>query len=53
MALIDADSTDYFERGRFRIGINNGQSWPHPVISDGRLYLRDQHQLIAYDIRQK
>lgn len=53
MALIDADSNDYFERGRFRIGINNGQSWPHPVISDGKLYLRDQHQLIVYDIRQK
>ncbi|MDP1563998.1 MAG: PQQ-binding-like beta-propeller repeat protein [Pirellulaceae bacterium] len=53
MALLDADSSDYFERGRFRIGINNGQSWPHPVISDGKLYLRDQHQLIVYDIRQK
>ncbi len=53
MALIDADASEYFERGRFRIGINNGQSWPHPVISDGKLYLRDQHQLIVYDIRRK
>ena len=52
MALIDASAEDYFERGRFRIAINNGQSWPHPVISDGKLYLRDQHQLIVYDIRQ-
>lgn len=53
MALIDASKEDYFERGRFRIAINNGQSWPHPVISDGKLYLRDQHQLIVYDVRQK
>lgn len=52
MALIDASTEDYFERGRFRIAINNGQSWPHPVISDGKLYLRDQHQLIVYNIRQ-
>jgi outer membrane protein assembly factor BamB len=51
MALIEANADDYFERGRFRIGIKHDQSWPHPVISDGRLYLRDQHQMIVYDIR--
>jgi hypothetical protein len=26
-------------------------SWPHPVISNGRLYLRDQDVLMCYDIR--
>jgi outer membrane protein assembly factor BamB len=52
MALIDTSADDYFERGRFRIAINNGQSWPHPVVSDGKLYLRDQHQLIVYNIRR-
>lgn len=51
MALIEASPSDYFERGRFRIGINNGQSWSLPVIAGGRLYLRDQHQLIVYDIK--
>jgi outer membrane protein assembly factor BamB len=53
MALIDATPEDYFERGRFRIGIQNGQSWPHPVIWDGKLYLRDQHQLIVYNLREQ
>jgi len=51
MALIEASPRDYFERGRFRIGINNGQSWSLPVIAGGKLYLRDQHQLIVYDVK--
>lgn len=51
MALIEASPSDYFERGRFRIGINNGQSWSLPVIAGGKLYLRDQHQLIVYNIQ--
>jgi outer membrane protein assembly factor BamB len=30
-----------------------GQHWAHPVISDGRLYIRHGHALMAYDIRAK
>jgi hypothetical protein len=26
-------------------------SWPHPVISDGRLYLRDQEVLLCYELK--
>ncbi|HVX59203.1 MAG TPA: PQQ-binding-like beta-propeller repeat protein [Pirellulales bacterium] len=26
-------------------------SWPHPVVADGRLYLRDQDVLFCYDVR--
>ena len=26
-------------------------SWAHPVISDGRLYVRNQDTLLAYDIK--
>jgi len=26
-------------------------SWAHPVISDGRLYLRNQDTLLVYDIK--
>jgi len=28
-------------------------SWPHPVIANGRLYLRDQDVLLCYDVRRK
>ena len=26
-------------------------SWAHPVISDGRLYVRNQDSLLVYDIK--
>jgi outer membrane protein assembly factor BamB len=29
------------------------RAWTHPVIANGRLYLRDQHLLLSYDIRAK
>ncbi len=28
-------------------------SWPHPVVSDGMLYLRDQDTLMVYDVRAR
>ncbi len=52
MALIEATPDSYRLKGSFKIGIKNGQSWAHPVISHGRLYLRDQDELICYDIRK-
>lgn len=53
MALIEADPNEYRLKGKFKIGILNGKSWAHPVIADGKLYLRDQDELIVYDIRAK
>jgi len=29
----------------------HSQSWPHPVIANGKLYVRDQNVLYAYDIK--
>jgi outer membrane protein assembly factor BamB len=52
MALIEASPTKYELKGKFDIAINNDKSWPHPVIADGRLYLRDQHEMLCYDIRK-
>ncbi|MEQ9407580.1 MAG: PQQ-like beta-propeller repeat protein [Fuerstiella sp.] len=51
MALIEADPRRYNLKGSFKIASNNGKSWPHPVIQDGRLYLRDQDELLCYDVR--
>ena len=41
----------YREKGRFTVAEQNWQSWAHPVVSGGRLYLRDQGILAAYDVR--
>jgi outer membrane protein assembly factor BamB len=52
MALIAATPDGYQLRGSFKLASVRAQSWPHPVIHDGRLYLRDQEALMCYDLRQ-
>ena len=49
--LADATPSGYREKGRFRIPDKGLPSWAHPAISDGRLYVRNQDTVIAYDIR--
>lgn len=53
VGLIEATPTGYVEKGRFRIEQGNLPTWTHPVISGGRLYLRDQGTIYAYDVRAK
>lgn len=50
MALIEATPQSYRLKGSFRIKSDNGKSWPHPVICNKRLYLRDQDELHCYNI---
>lgn len=54
MGLIEATPAGYHEKGRFKQpDRSNKKAWPHPVIAGGRLYLRDQGALLAYDIAGK
>ena len=41
----------YKETGRFKIADKGLPSWAHPVVSGGRLYVRNQDTLAAYDVR--
>lgn len=51
--LAKADPTDYVEVGKFSPpGSGERPSWSHPVILDGKLYLRDQDVITCYDIRK-
>lgn len=52
MALIEATPKAYKLKGKFKLATHNGQSWPHPVIAGGKLYLRDQNDLLCYDLRK-
>ncbi|MCF7708433.1 MAG: PQQ-like beta-propeller repeat protein [Verrucomicrobia bacterium] len=53
VVLLKATPDGFTERGRFdQIGRSDKNSWPHPVIANGRLYLRDQGRLLAYKIRE-
>ena len=47
------DADGYKEKGRFEIPDKGQPSWAHPVISDGRLYVRNQDTLLVYDIKTK
>jgi outer membrane protein assembly factor BamB len=52
MALIEATPSRYTLRGTFQIpGVTN-PSWAHPVVTGGRLYLREQDALHVYNIRR-
>ena len=51
VALAEANPEEYVEHGRFRIEGHGRPSWAHPVVAGGRLYLRDQGSLTAYNLR--
>jgi len=53
VGLIEATPAEYREKGRFRIQQDSLPTWTHPIIAGGRLYLRDQDTIYAYDVREK
>lgn len=51
IALVKATPEAYTEISRFeQPDRSNKKSWPHPVIANGRLYIRDMDTLLCYDI---
>ncbi len=53
VGLAEASPAGYKEKGRFQIADKGLPSWAHPVVSGGRLYVRNQDTLVAYDIKAK
>jgi len=53
VGLAEASPSGYKEKGRFPIADQGLPSWAHPVVSGGRLYVRNQGTLAAYDIKAK
>jgi len=54
VALVEANPDKYVERGRFDQPDRSKQpAWPHPVVSNGKLYLRDWDALFCYDVKGK
>ena len=52
VALVAADPAAYKEEGRFNQPERSDKnSWAHPVIVGGKLYLRDQDKLFVYDVK--
>lgn len=54
MLLIEPNREKYVERGRFeQPDRSESPAWSHPVIANGKLYVRDQDVLFCYDIKVK
>lgn len=59
VALVEAVSSGWNEKGRFKLSPQTkqrnpqGRIWTHPVVLDGKLYLRDQELLHCYDVKGK
>ena len=52
--LVEANPKEYVERGRFnQPDRTKEQAWPHPVVANGKLYIRDQDVLLCYDVKAK
>jgi hypothetical protein len=52
VALLEATTEGYREVGRFdQPGRSEQRAWPHPVVANGKLYLRDQDILLCYDVK--
>jgi outer membrane protein assembly factor BamB len=58
IALFEVSATGWQEKGRFQmepqatIRSPRGRIWTHPVVANGKLYLRDQNLVFCYDIKQ-
>jgi outer membrane protein assembly factor BamB len=53
VALAEANPEAYKEHGRFSLETGSLPTWSHPVVSNGKLFLRDQDTIYAYDVRAK
>ena len=51
VALVEPSPEGYREKSRFsQPERSESRAWPHPVIANGALYLRDEGVLLCYDV---
>jgi outer membrane protein assembly factor BamB len=53
VGLAEANPAAYREHGRFELQTGSLPTWSHPVVANGKLYLRDQDTIYAYDVRAR
>ncbi len=53
LALLEANPKEYKLVSSFKLPEpSNKPSWPHPVIANGKLYIRDQDKLICFNVKE-
>jgi hypothetical protein len=54
VVLIEPSREGLVERGRFEQPDRTSlPAWAHPVIANGKLYVRDQDLLLCYEVKVK
>jgi outer membrane protein assembly factor BamB len=54
VALVEANPARYVENGKFEQPDRSGEpAWSHPVVANGKLYVRDWDILLCYDVKSK
>ncbi|MHB1425005.1 MAG: PQQ-binding-like beta-propeller repeat protein [Gemmataceae bacterium] len=53
MILVQATPKEYVEHGRFTPPRTGKPAWPHPIVANGKLLIRDQQYLYCYDVKRK
>ncbi len=49
--LVEVNPYEYVEHGRFNLPDKTDKpQWAHPVVANGKLYIRDQDNLFCYDM---
>lgn len=52
LALAEANPKEYVEKSRFQFSAQTHSCWSVPVVSNGRLYVRDQKKLVCFDVKK-
>ncbi|MDG2384031.1 MAG: PQQ-binding-like beta-propeller repeat protein [Pirellulaceae bacterium] len=59
VALVEPTVDGWREHGRFKLDPQTelrkpkGRIWTHPIVANGKLFLRDQELLFCYDVKQQ
>lgn len=54
ITLVEATPKEYREKGKFdQPSRSKRRAWAHPVIADGKLFIRDMDKLLVFDVRKK
>lgn len=52
--LVEANPKEYVERGHFKqADRTKTPAWPHPIVANGGLYVRDMNVLVCYEVGAK
>jgi hypothetical protein len=48
LTLFEANAKEYTELARTKVC---GKTWAHPALVDGKLYLRDEKELMCFELK--